>query len=118
MRGLVLTGIYMTVGVATAVALLTRVFGGTRISRRAGVLIVILACLLWHALAWVSIDCTTGFVHRILTYSIIVPFGCGVGDGPVAFVIALAVQATLAAGVAAALFWLLRKDRREPGVGR
>lgn len=118
MTGLITTGAMMTAGIGVGIAVLTRVLGGTRISRRAGILIVILSCLLWHALAWASLDCTIGVIHQVLTYSIVVPFGFGFGQGIMAFVIALVVQAALAATVAVGMYWLLRRDWREKSDGR
>ena len=113
---LVLGGTFIA-GIAGSIAILVRVLFARRISLLRGLMIVIVACLVWHALAWLGLSGTSGFVHRVLFLSVIVPFGFGFGDGTGAALVAITIQSVLAAAFAAAVYWWLRRETREHHAG-
>ena len=103
-------GIASALGIGSVIALLTWFAGHKRISYICGCLLVFVLSLAYHALAGF---CQTSLYF--LTFTIIVPWGYGFGEGDGAFVIALLTQALLAGVFGVAVYWLMnRKDNREP----
>ncbi len=104
MTSLLTMGISITVVLAALLGVLIHFAVKGRLSRGTGGVVVVAACLLWHTLAWVSLDHASGLIHRALFVTIIVPFGFGFGEGNAAFLIALAVQATFACLVSVGVY--------------
>jgi hypothetical protein len=109
MTSLFITGITITAGIASLLGALTHFAVRGKLSRGMGITVVVAACVLWHALAWASLDHATGAVHRVLFVTIIVPFGFGFGQGDTAFLIAISVQAALACAVGTGVYLALSR---------
>ena len=105
MVNLIFIGAAFIGGIAGSIAILVRVTAGKRLSLSRGLAIVIASCFAWHALAWVGLSGSSGFFHRILFLSVIVPFGFGFGQGTRAAVVAITIQAVLVAAFASVLHW-------------
>jgi hypothetical protein len=109
----------MAGGSGICVAVLVRLLARNRISQRVGIIMVILGCLLWHAVAaWMCLYSPHHAMKTCFTFFIGIPYGFGLGTGMAAFFAALAVQATVAAALGTGLYQLLRRHRREPRSGR
>ena len=105
---LLMLGFASAAGIGTLIALITTWLGGNRLSRWAGLILVAVLCLAYHALAWFAMFTPS---LNYLIFTIIVPVGFGFGEGDLAFVLAILAQATLAAVIGMGAYWSINRKR-------
>lgn len=108
MIGFWMIGVVSALGIGAAIGATTSWMCRKRPSPTTGLILVFMLCLGYHALAALGM----GFpLLRLLTPTIIVPFGVGFGEGNGAFVVALLIQAVFAGAVGMAIYWLMNRGR-------